>query len=395
MNFSKRIAVASFPILAIMTTQSALAVGFGVEARSLAMGNTSVATSDIATAALTNPARLAAQKPEEDFSLLLPSIGIFLDDSDGLTDLVDQFQDNLPGCQTSGDIMGAECTAAINSLNSVAGRAISPQLAGSIALGVSGDTFSFAVIAKTDVLFAGGLDPTTIDVSSVAALQDLNNNQLALFGVQTSEIGVAVATTVTVAGLDIAVGVTPKVVQVESLVYRESIASSSTDADDLLDEDSVNDLGNFTTIDAGIVIGLTENIQLGVLAKNLLTDEFSDPNDPFSTVLLEFDTQLRAGIAYNGDILTLGVDLDLTENTIISSNFGDTKTQFLSAGIEFDAFEIAQLRVGMQQNIASGANDDVLLTAGVGLSFGIHVDVAAITDGDDVFGVFLQTWFRF
>ena len=66
----------------------------------------------------------------------------------------------------------------------------------------------------------------------------------------------------------------------------------------------------------------------------------------------------------------------------------------LSVGAELDIFEIAQLRVGMQKNLASGANSDALLTAGVGLSFGVHIDIAAIA-GSDTFGAYLQTGFRF
>lgn len=394
-NLNRRMATTGIVAGVIMASQATHAMSFGVEARSLAMGNASVASADIAAAALTNPARLALLK-SNDFALLLPAVGAFIDDSDGVTDLVDDFQGDLSACEASGDIGGQQCGLVIDAVNSLAsGKMISPQASLSAVLGVSGDTFSFAISAKTDVLLAGGFDPNTYNVSSISALQSSVNNQLALFGVQMTEVGISVATSLNVAGVDIAVGVTPKIIQVDSLVYRQSVSSSSTDLDDLLDEDAITDLGDVTTLDAGVLLTFTEKIQLGVVAKNLLTEDFFDPNDPFGTVTLKFDTQLRAGIAYNGDIITLGVDVDLTENTVISSAFGDVKTQFVSAGLEFDAFDILQLRAGVQENIASGVNDDPLFTAGVGLSVGLHVDVAVITNGDNVHGLFLQTGLRF
>ena len=96
---------------------------------------------------------------------------------------------------------------------------------------------------------------------------------------------------------------------------------------------------------------------------------------------------------------TLGADLDLLEidPVITSVNFQSKATQMASVGIEIDAWDVVQLRVGMQKNLADNplvASEDALLTAGVGLSLGVNVDIAVAASGD-TFGAFVQTGFKF
>jgi hypothetical protein len=69
----------------------------------------------------------------------------------------------------------------------------------------------------------------------------------------------------------------------------------------------------------------------------------------------------------------------------------------LSVGAEFNAFDFAQLRVGMQKNLASGISEGAkkqLLTAGIGFWLGFNLDVA-VAAADNVFGIFAQSGFRF
>ncbi len=388
MKLKHLVATTSVAVSTLLLSHNASAAGFAVEARSLAMGNASVATADIATAALANPAMLAQQKAEDDFALLLPSVGVFLDDSDGMIDLIDQFQVDSNACNAG------DATACINAANTVAqmdNKALSPQVAGGLALGISGERLSFALSVRSDVVFAGGL--TNVD-ATVPGVQDPTKNLLTLRGVQTTEVGVSAAGNIELLGMKMSVGVTPKVVSVKSLVLSESLSTVDTGVSGLVDENAVVDLGSFTTLDAGLMVGLTDNIKLGVVARNLISDDFTDSSNPLLPVVMNFDTQLRAGVAYNGDTVTIGADLDLTENDPVINTFGAQKTRMLSVGAELDIFEIAQLRVGMQKNLASGANSDALLTAGVGLSFGVHIDIAAMA-GNDTFGAYLQTGFRF
>lgn len=368
MNVIKK-SIGAMIVMAI--AQSAAAAPFGVEARSLGMGNVSVVTSDIATAAFANPGMLAFQKQRDDFSLLLPSIGLYLDDSDGVVDLIDTYQ----AAEAAGNT--ADQQAALNQL---LGKVVSPQVSVATAVGFSGYEYSLAVSARSDIIAAGTVtgvlpDPTLI-----------------IFGVQTTEVGISLARNFRVGGHKVSAGFTPKIVNVKSVVVNESLSTLDNSASGFLDNSTETDHGEFTTVDAGIVFELSEDIQLGLVAKNLLPDEANTLAGK-----LKFDTELRAGIAYRGGFFTLGADMDISENDpAISSSPGD-KERMLLLGAEFNAFDVAQIRLGMQKNIASGISSQAkkeLLTAGVGFWFGFHLDVAVIA-GDDVLGGFVQTGFRF
>jgi hypothetical protein len=347
-------------VVLIVIARSAIAAPFGVEARSLGMGNVSVATSDIATAAFANPAMLAYQKQRDDFSFLIPGIGAYLDDSDGVVDLVDAYQAAPAGA--AGD------AARLAAYTQLLGKVVSPQVAVASAIGFSGDTYSLAVSATSS-------DP-----------------DLKILGVQTTEVGVSLARNFELMGRKVSAGFTPKIINVKSISYQESLSTIDSGSTSILDDSTETDHGELTTVDAGIVFEVTEDIQLGLIAKNLLTDEVNT-----SLGKLSIKTESRAGIAYRGDFFTLGADLDLTENDPALSASGGDKTRMLLLGAEFNAFDFAQLRVGMQKNIASGISSQAkkeLLTAGVGFWFGFHLDVAVVS-GDDVLGAFVQTGFRF
>ena len=103
MSHYKRILSAA--VLAVLSS-AVDAVPCSVEARSLGMGNARVATADIATAPFANPGMLSYQPSREDFSLLVGA-GAFLNDSDGLVDSIEQFQDAYDKAQ-AGNITEAE-----------------------------------------------------------------------------------------------------------------------------------------------------------------------------------------------------------------------------------------------------------------------------------------------
>jgi hypothetical protein len=377
--------------LLMAVAQNTQAAPFALEARSLAMGNVSVATADIATAAFANPAMLVYQKNDDDFALLLPTVGVLLDDSDGLLNKVDDFQVISDAYLASGTPSGATEAQLAAIASSMIGNILSPQVSGGIALGFAGEAYALAFSARSNVFLAGGLDGASTDFT-LTGLNDPTRNLLNLEGVRATELGVSIAGKFALLGTNIAIGITPKSIQVDRIGFTESVATLSDGVGDLLDEQNINDLGSITTMDAGIVLGLGENIQLGAIARNLISGELRD-----GAATIKYGTELRAGLAYRGDFFTLGADLDLTENDAVLSLFPQAKTRMLSLGAEFNAFNFAQLRVGMQKNIASGITEGAkkqLLTAGIGFWFGFHLDVSAAA-AEDVLGVFVQTGFRF
>lgn len=391
MNNYKRIL--SVAMLAVLSG-SVAAVPFSFEARSLGMGNARVATADIATAPFANPGMLSFQPSREDFSLLL-GVGAYLNDNDDIIDAIDEYQtayNNFIADPVGNLDEGARAVSIAQSLD---GDVIAPEATVMISTGFSGEKWAFAVSARADAIAAG----TVTEISqNVADLLDPTKNILEVEGVLTSELGVSLARNFQVFGQKLAIGITPKYVKVDNVYLSESISTIDTGLGDLLDN-SQNDLGDFTTLDVGLVMGLTEHTQIGLVATNLVTHKIDFINSSGAPATLSFDTQARLGIAYRADLLTLGADVDLIENDALltSQNFQALKSQNVSIGAEFNLLDFMQLRVGAQKNIADGISDaakENLYTAGIGFWLGFNLDMALVTQSNSL-GAFLQTGFRF
>jgi hypothetical protein len=371
----------------VLTVVSASAdAASSVEARSLGMGNVRVATADIATAPFANPGMLAYQSSREDFSLLI-GVGAFVNDNDDLVSKIDDFQTAYANGQ-AGDVN--EALRALDLAQSMLGDVISPDVTALLSTGFSGEKWAFAVSARADAVAAG-----TVTTSSFI---DPDQYELVLEGALTTELGASLARNFQLFGQKAAIGVKPKYVKVDNVYVRESIVTVDTGLGDLVN-DSSKDLGDYTSLDVGFVMGLTEHMQIGLVATNLVTHKINYIDAAGNPATLSFDTQARLGVAYRSQFLTLGADLDLIENDALltSANFQALKSQFVSVGGEFNLFDFMQLRIGAQKNIADGITDaakDTLYTAGVGLWFGFNLDAALIAQNDS-FGGFLQTGFRF
>lgn len=437
MSTFKKSLVLSSVILTSSISSYVQAAPFGLEARSLGMGNIGVATADIATAAFANPAMLSYQPFKEDFSTLF-TVGGLLDDSGGMIDAIDDFQAAnsqlnsssslstdpfLVGSTQAVDNFNAQITdtnnmfAAADSLN---GKVLSPQFGAALVVGFSFEEYSFAVSARTDLVAAGGLSaissgpagglPTisagASDVATLAAinaadialtnlsndLQDPTQNILTIEGIQTTEVGLSVAKNFRWHDRKISIGVTPKIVNAERTSFSESIVTSDTGLSGLTDEDLVTDLGDFVTMDVGAVVELSESTQIGLVIKNVMEETIIDGLDE-----IVFSRQAKVGVAYRADFFTIGADLDLIEADPVLSGavFQSQKTKMLNIGAEINAWDFLQLRVGMQQNMSAPAGvEDQLLTAGIGLWLGFNLD-AGVMVGDDVLGAMLQLGFKF
>ena len=381
----------------VVSSQSVIAAPFAYEARSMGMGNIGVATADIATAPFANPAMLSFQKSDDDFSLLL-GIGGFFSDHDGMIDDIDNFQAANDRFNAAVTIPEADAAATEMLLiaGNLSGKVIAPELSSAIALGFSGETYSMSVSARTDVIIAGGV---TLDVTDITTIVDPALNTLNIFGVQSTEVGFSISRSFDFMQRKLSIGVTPKVVSVDVIDYSESLAAADTSASSIADT-GIASVGDFTTLDVGVVMEVTNNIQLGLVAKNLISEEMTFLRTSGGNVTLSFDTELKLGVAYTTDLITIGADLDVTENDSALSGFtaGGLKRKNLSVGLELNAFDFVQLRLGMIKNMASGIPDDAkkaITTAGIGLWLGFNLDIAVMSGAGDSLGAFVQTGFKF
>ncbi|MCG6938590.1 MAG: conjugal transfer protein TraF [Gammaproteobacteria bacterium] len=401
MNIKNRIlSVVALSVL----SQNAGAIPFAFEGRSLGMGGVAVATADLATAAWANPAMLTNQRPGDDFSLLI-GLGVFVRDNDDLKSDIDDYQDAYNLYQAAVPA-SPEQIAALQQMSDITydveGKDIAGDVSALAAMGMAFESFAMAISIRADAIGAGtvtdlachlNVDPGCDLVQFESEVTSNTKNILNLEGVLATEFGLSFAKDFELYHRKISIGIKPKIVDLQSYTYSESILYIDN-VSDTIDNGIRSDVGRFTSFDLGAAIELSESWRLGLNIRNLLTDEFN-----IGGQTLNFDTNARLGVAYHSRFLTAAVDYDLTENKPLLANptFGDLKTQYLAVGAEFNAFDYAQLRIGARKNVASDIPDgakNTALTAGVGFWLGFNLDIAA-TYTEHSLGGFLQAGFRF
>ena len=227
-----------------ISTASAVPYGF-FDARSVAMGNVSVATGGVQTAAFSNPAMLSVNEGDDSIALLLPAIGAQVVDDGDVIDKIDEFQD-LDNSGNPQDILRQ--IAIINDL-ATSNSNVMVNATANAALVYAADSFTMAGHYRSYG-------------SATAAVMDYNGSitdpdaDLIGFGYLAQELGFSVATQFSLGGMDIAVGVRPKTVDLEAVVYNQLVSQS--EVDDILDGSS-QDLGSFTTMDAGVAINVLDS----------------------------------------------------------------------------------------------------------------------------------------
>lgn len=389
-------------VLLSAISQSAYAIPFTFEGRSLGMGGVSVATANLATAAWANPAMLTNQRVEDNFSLLI-GVGVFARDNDDLIGDVDDFQDaddRREDAVDAGDLVGAADAIQdmFSIINGIDSKIIAPEATALIAFGIAFESFAMAVSVRADAIAGGVVTDLSCDVTEPGCdpteLFSEEFNILNVDGVLATEIGVSFAKDFKLWDRKVSIGIKPKVVELDAFSISEPILTVDADKDFALDQDNKESLGTFETIDVGLAMDLSDSVRLGLNVRNLLTDEF----DLFDQTL-NLDTEARIGVAYHSNFLTLAADFDLTENEPLLPNdsFDGLRTRILAIGAEFNAFDFVKFRVGASKNVASDISSgakETIYTAGVGFWLGFNLDIAAIGN-DNSFGAFLQTGFQF
>lgn len=360
--------------LIILAPMAASAPFGAFDARSMAMGGAGVASATIDNAGFFNPAMLAAQKHEDDFAVLIPSVGLRLADPSDLVVDIEDFQ----VANNAGDVV----TAANIVLGALDKTLLVTANAG-VSVGFAADNWGMGVMTNA------------YSWNSVGVRRNFSNillSEAVLRGVDVVEVGVPIAASFEFAGVRLALGVTPKQVDVTTRDYAELLATLETSAPDFIDINATERGFSTTNADVGAVLGLGQKFRVGLMVRNVQDKQY----DTSTGGTIRVEKQPRAGVAYNGDWFTLVADLDLTENDPIAY---EQKTQIAALGAEFNVLSLLQLRAGMQRNLADTTvnEDDDLYSLGLGLSpLGVHLDFAAVTNGNENdLGFYFQLGFRF
>ena len=406
----------SIPVILLACLLSVIthAATFGAyDPRSLAMGGTGVSHANIDHAAYFNPALLSVAQEDDDYSLLIPTIGIRAYDPDDLVDAVEAHQDGNYETALSDSIdnfnnaQAADQPALVqevinnaqrlkDSFVSMSGKALDFETHAAVGMAIPSKSLGFAVTASGRIM--GGI---VLNVSQ--ADQDLLQQYIdlapAVYDGTTFNLA-DLTSTATVRGAAIiegglslshefeslgnwSIGITPKTVQVATYDYEVAVEDSEIDEDaGKLDYDDTN-------IDIGLAKRISEGWKVGLVVKNAVKKEYKTALG--NTIVLE--PVVRAGISHHTNWTTIALDVDLTEND--RTGLTGEKTQYVALGMEFD-ISLIQLRIGARHNMS--AEDDRqsnILSAGVGLYVvGFHLDVGVAKNDDEVAAA-VQLGFQF
>lgn len=407
------------------------------EARNDAMGGTGVASANYGSAVLINPALLAKSQPDDDVSVVIPSVGGQITDKDNLRDQIDDISDEIdhyknvldnltpegilldPGGtlnqfqSAAGDLAGQ--------LNDLRGKTARANAGAGIAVSVPTSAVSLAFVTKA---YAHARVSSNIDQSDIDYLRNIQNSDVfaateaanaVLNGSDqitnnlnstasgkaaiVSDYGIAIARKFDIGGVPVSLGVTPKLQQ--TWVYNYTTSIDDYHSDDWKDSKYRNDDTGFN-VDAGIAADFGENWTVGLSGQNLMsrdidTQDVRIKNNATGVTTNYKDTyQIRplvtAGVAWHTDLLTLTADGDLTETKGFKT---EDDSQYVGVGAEVTPLSWMAVRAGYRADVKG--NDSNVFTAGVGFAplNTVHVDLMGLYGEDQTWGAGVQLGLTF
>lgn len=254
---------------------------------------------------------------------------------------------------------------------------------------LNGESLDTVVAKPTTTQYTGNNDTTNviIDNGDVAETDPDLESVIHFYGAAITDIGIGLAREFNIQGKDVAIGITPKIQQVNVFDFISEIdgedpeTSEEIDFDDVEFEDYHESYSSFN-LDVGAVhkLGYSNRWSVGGTIKNLMSKEYESTKGK----KVKIAPLVRAGMAYQNIDYFLKpkfmVDLDLTENK--PTAFEDP-TRYLALGGELDLFRWIQARAGYRTNLS--ATDESLITAGIGLSpLFMHLDLGVYWNPSDV-----------
>lgn len=111
-------------------------------------------------------------------------------------------------------------------------------------------------------------------------------------------------------------------------------------------------------VDLGVTYEPIDWFSVGIVGKYLNAPSFEVGNKTYT-----IDPQARAGLAFNFDFFSIGLDADLTANKALGS---DVKSQMIAVGSALD-FSLFALRAGIATDLQH--TDDLIFSLGLGITF--------------------------
>lgn len=377
------------------------------DARAFAMGGTGVAAGRPASATFYNPALLSIQHKgnQDDFNITLPSVNARLADDEDVPGQVDDLQQTIDEFNAAADSNNpAEARQSAEKLLSQLQALDQDAMRADVGLGLAiqkpGQALGVGIYAsgtlranvrgdfdEEDEQFLTGI----IEGGPIENIEsgDLNGRQLQSSGrivaAAISEVGLTLSRQFNAGDNALALGITPKYVQLRTFDYERSVSDFEEDDFDAGEYETSKSTFN-VDLGTAYTFGADKQWVAGASVRNLVPMDIRT----VSGDEVEVNPLVTVGIAHRSNWHTLAVDLDLTKNEAFS--FEDD-SQWLSVGGEVDVFDSLQLRAGVRHNLAH--NDDTSegiaeknqFTAGLALSpFGVRIEVSGLVGDGEVGG---------
>lgn len=369
-----------------------------MEASNDAMGGTGVASSHYCAAALANPALMTNATASDDFSMIMPSVGVQASDPDHLQDGVDGVKDAWDRYEAELSATGTPLEAATDlqhQLEKFKNTQVNVQASVGMVAAVPNSQLPFALMMKSwgtatvegkvsnhdlqylDDVTKGKIIPTADDPGTLTSRA---------YGraAAVSDVGIAFARAFETNGFRYSLGVTPKYQRVDLFNYNTTV--QHYDSHDFRSREYRNTTGG-ANADIGFTTELNEHWMLGLAGQNIVPRSIDTKEVNGLKETFRIRPQVTAGGSWHNGIVTTALDVDLTP---ASGFIRDKKRQFAGLGAEFNAWNWVQLRAGYRQNIASSEGN--AFTAGIGISpFNVvHLDLAGLVGADRTYGAVAQ-----
>ncbi|SNY73121.1 conjugal transfer protein TraF [Enterobacter sp. CC120223-11] len=436
MNKTFRYSVVSAAVSLLMANQAGAANTWS-EARNDAMGGTGVASANYGSAVMINPALLAKSQPDDDVSVVIPSVGAQITDKDNLRDQIDdisndidRYENVIDNLTPTGILLDPQGT--MNQFQSAAGdlagqledlrgKTARANAGAGIAVSVPTSAVSLAFVTKA---YAHARVSSNIDQSDIDYLRNIQNSDAFAAGQAAgalingsdqltnnlnstasgkaaivSDYGIAIARKFDIGGVPVSLGVTPKLQQ--TWLYNYTTSIDNYHSDDWKKDKYRNDDTGFN-VDVGIAADFGENWTVGLSGQNLMsrdidTKDVRITNGTTGVTTNYKDTyQIRplvtAGVAWHTDLLTLTADGDLTETKGFKS---EDNSQYVGVGAEVTPLSWLAVRAGYRADVKG--NDSNVFTAGVGFApmNTVHVDLMGLYGEDQTWGAGVQLGLTF
>ncbi|MFX0567651.1 conjugal transfer protein TraF [Kosakonia cowanii] len=433
MKINAKLSVVAIGVSFFMANQAG-AANTWAEARNDAMGGTGVASANYGSGALINPALLAKGQPEDDVTVILPSVQAQISDKDNLRDEIDYINDKVDQYKNVVDNLTAidiitNPFGTVDQFQNAAkdlgdelvklrGKTAQAKAAAGIAVSIPNDVLSAAFVTKA---YAHARVSSNIDQQDIDYLRSIQNSDAVAVrealgaalspngsdeitrnlnstasgrGAIVTDFGVALAHQFDAGGIPLSVGVTPKLQKV--WVYNYTASIYDYDSSDWNSSRYRRDDTGFN-VDVGLAADLNENVTLGLTGQNLIsrnidTQDAIIRNGRTGEVRNYKDTYqispiVTAGAAWHNELVTLSADGDLTETKGFKS---EKNSQYVGVGAEVRPLNWLAVRAGYRADV-KGDDKDVF-TAGVGFSpFNrVHLDLMGLVGEDETWGAGAQ-----